>query len=307
MENWRRFVEEVEGEEQVEDGGELSKQLLALSVPDFVNRLNQNNREDMEALLMGLKDGSMDDDKIKIVPANVPVVQLKPTQNEVVWDKSIPFALERPKVFMEYYSSDGPFEVGPPGNDAIITLNGEYIMDGHHRWSSLYCVNPRASIATFDIQIKSVGPLEMLRLIQASILSAKQEIPSAKGGGTNLFGIPQEEIKGEVLKILTPELANQYVALGFLEGDGGDGGTDAAAEDGRSQKRTQAVAKKLIGIYKRNIKIMQSASKPVSGANKRDSMPQTDKVGDVAAGGAIPAGLAPLTKGVIDHEPPFKK
>jgi hypothetical protein len=310
MENWRRFVEEVEGEEQVEDGAEegRSEKLLGMNLSSFVAQMKKADRQDIVALMQGLEDGDLDDDKISISPGNVKIAGLIPTQNEVVWGKSVPFALERPKMFEKYYTSDGPFNVGPPNNNAIVTLNGKYIMDGHHRWSSLFCVNPNASMATFNITAADIDPLEMLNLMQASILKYSGGIPSAKGGGTNLFEIGKEGIATGVFKILkkNSHLAGQYKEMNFLS----SGGSAVEAAGVVSEGETlNAVAKQLIGIYTKNIAQMQANNKPVGGASARPSMPQTDNPdgSNVVAGGATPAALAPLTKGTIDHASPFKK
>jgi len=62
----------------------------------------------------------------------------------------------------------------------------------------------------------------------------------------------------------------------------------------------------LTSIIWPNIEVLKSESRPIENATPRPAMPQTDKVGPVAAGGKPPAALEPLVKGQINTEPPFK-
>ena len=64
---------------------------------------------------------------------DIPVVELKPTQNEVDIDKSLAWPMIRaPDNFISYANGNNQaFVVGEP----IVTYNGMYVIDGHHRWS----------------------------------------------------------------------------------------------------------------------------------------------------------------------------
>lgn len=305
MENWNKFLKE---QEEVSAGGVTSSQALRMSLPQFVQALQSNRKDVIKSLLAGAKDGKEGDDTVSIEPVTVKCGDLRPTQSEVVFKKSIPFVLERPEVFMTYFSSDGPFKVGPVGNDAIVVLNNKFILDGHHRWSSLFCVNPNAEMHAFNIKLP-VSPINALKLMQASIMAYAGDVPSNPGGGINLFTIDDNTLKQQVYKILDkkPELTPEYIRLGLLDGEGGFGGDPDDQAGGRSEKRKQEVAKRLLDIYGRNIDQMQTKNKPVSGATTREPMPQTDGVpgSKVTAGGDTPAALKPLEKGQIDFRSPF--
>ena len=225
VENFREFVKEEEVAQASADsksGGITAPDVFRQDLVQFVNSLNSNKEDIIKAVLSGLQDAAGEkDDRVKIIGTTVKCLNLRPTQNEVVFDKSVPFAVENPKVFMEYYNSNGPFKVGPPGNDAIITLNGKYILDGHHRWSSLYCVNPHASMYTFDLQTK-IDPKNALKLLQASIRAfTKKRLPSNKGGGINLFGIDESTLAQALAKLVTPAVAAGLIKAGFLRTDKG--------------------------------------------------------------------------------------
>lgn len=306
FESWRRYLKEEQDTSSIID-------FLNLPLGSFVEKMNSAQKDTLNNIFAGLKDGSGKDDMVSIKETTVKASALRPTQSEVVFSKSIPFALQRPKMFMKYRTSDGPFQVGPPNNNAIVTFKGKFILDGHHRWSSLYCVNPNASLATFDISAP-VSPLNALKLMQASIKKyiGANDIPSNEGGGVNLFTIDQDTLFKQVEKYMTPQLAQQYISLGLLKS------LDEDIETGRRQRRMQnpdreqtgqlkSVIQTLQGIYLQNINQMQTNNKPVSGATPRPAMPQTDSPAgsNVKAGGGTPAALEPLEKGMIDFRSPF--
>ena len=308
FENWRRFINEEQEVQYLSD-------IINLPLSSFVQKMNSMQKETLKNIFSGLKDGAQEEDMVIIKQTTVKASALRPTQSEVVFGKSIPFALQRPEMFMEYYTKDGPFKVGPPNNNAIVTFKGKFILDGHHRWSSLYCVNPDASLATFDISAP-VSPLTALKLMQASIKNyiGKKKIPSNKGGGVNLFTIDQETLFAEVERYVTPQLAQQYINLGLMDSLNED------IETGREQRRIQnpdreevgqlaSVVQTLQGIYLENVTRMQTKNKPVSGATPRPPMPQTDSPAgsNVKVGGGTPAALKPLEKGMIDFRSPFAK
>ena len=307
LENWNKFINEQEQTANPPSaGGVNSHELLKMSLPQFVQVMQSNRKDLVRVVLSGQLDGDRDDDAVSIDPVTVKCSDLRPTQSEVVFSKSIPFALQRPKIFMEYFKSDGPFKVGPPGNDAIVVLNGKFVLDGHHRWSSLYCVNPSAEMYAFNINLP-VGPANALKLIQASIKAYAGEVPSNKGGGVNLFTIDENTLKQHVYKLVTPELASQYIQLGLIGQGGNLGARGGEVEGGREDKRVNAVAQRLLQIYTTNVGKMQSSNRPIKGASSREPMPQTDSPAGskVSAGGDTPAALKPLEKGQVDFRSPF--
>lgn len=321
MENWRGFITEEEppAEEAEQDetasedvpesnqaaAGVSAEQLMGMNLASFIQQAQSSDGQ--KAILDGLNDGAEDDDKFEIVPTAIPVKNLRPTQSEVVLSKSVPFNLfNKPKQFLEFRSSNGPFAVGPPGNDAIITFNGEYVIDGHHRWSSLYCVNPNSSIQAFDIRKPGEQAQDVLKAVQAAILSKKGSIPQNKGGGINLFTIDAGTFK----KWLIASFKKRPEALRFFEKAIKSGalnekkGKRGARGSGKLRKN---VISKLYNILWSNIESLQQNNKPIDGATERPMMPQADKVGKIGHSSGIPAALEPLQKGVINTEKPFTK
>ena len=124
MENWRRFINE----------DVTPRDLYKLDLNTFVTQIQTNKEEVLKALAAGLDDAAgAIDDQVVITTGDVVCRTLRPTQAEVVMKKSLDFTLTNPAVAITYLSSNGPFKVGPRGNDAIIVLNNKYVLDGHHR------------------------------------------------------------------------------------------------------------------------------------------------------------------------------
>lgn len=326
MEGWRKFllneapVVPAAAAPVAQDKNILPQELKIVSSSDLTNwvkTLNSNKTDVLNTLFAGLKDANPKDDAVKIISGvPLPCSALIPTQSEVVLQNSLEFPLKNPADFAKYRRSNGPFKVGKPGNDAIVVLNNKYIIDGHHRWSSLYCVNPEAKIIAFNIQV-SLSPKTVLKLVQASIkasLPAGTPMPTNPGGGVNLFTISDNQILAYIKEIVTPALAEQFVqarAVPVVRA----AGTAAKPSPNTQQQVAEAadtstsyVVNSLYRIIKPNIDLMKNNNKPISGATPRPVMPQLDAVpgSTVTAGGSTPKALLPLEQGVINFKPPYK-
>ena len=326
MEGWRGFINEEEppakapgqdesASEDVPDSklaaaGVTAEQLMGMELPSFIQAVQSSDGQ--KAILDGLNDGNEDDDKFEIVPTAIPVKNLRPTQNEVVLEKSIPFNLfNQPKQFLKFRASNGPFAVGKKGvNDAIITFNGEFIIDGHHRWSSLYCVNPNASIEAFDIRKSGQGNEEdakdVLKAVQAAILQDQGSIPNAQGGGINLFTIDGGTFKKWLIAKFKDDPGALKTFAGWMRKGILKEKADQPAARGSGKVRKEVI-NTIYNIIWPNIESLQQNSTPISGATERPSMPQADRVGKISHGAGIPAAVASLQKGIINTEKPFSK
>jgi len=282
-----------------------AEQLMGLDLPSFIKSVNSNKKAALEALMSGLNDGAdPSDDQVGVEQVELVCRSLRPTQNEVVVDKSLKFTLENPSAFLGYLQSNGPFKVGPPNNNAIITFNGKYVIDGHHRWSSLYCVNPNAKITAYNIVKPNLDPSSMLKALQAAIFANLQQIPQNKGGGVNLFTASDREIENYITSVLAanPASIEAFKALPTPQ----NLAMREQAQQGFDQMAVAMATRAIAGIVVPNVKILQSESQPIQGATTRPSMPQADQVGPVAADAGTPKAIQPLEQGQVDIVPPFK-
>ena len=117
---------------------------------------------------------------------SIPVSKLYPTQQDIGLQNSLDFAITQ-KDAQQYFGTEAKMILSP-----ILTYKGQYIIDGHHRWSQLYMLNDKAKIVAYDIKqvdgIKS-GDVkkeieEVLKRLQVAIGGFFGKIGTANGKGT---------------------------------------------------------------------------------------------------------------------------
>jgi len=289
------------------------ERLLNTKYEVFVKYLGKNI-SDPKVLAMidaGQKDGDPSDDRFAFQQGSIAVQQLRPTQMEVDIDKSLKFPMSiKPTEFIKFLTQDGPFTLKGP----IVTYNGKYVIDGHHRWSSLYSCNKDAIITNIDMQIQGLEPLDALKAVQAAIGTEVGRIPMQSVKGSNLFKMNQGDIKSWIEQTISADggaeaplvqlILKSPAALAKIKAAAGKGAEATPSPEGQvmseqGQMQQAMEVKAIISEYLpayiwSNISKLQQASQPVSGAPKRDFMPQTDDVN----------WTEPLAAGDIDIVPP---
>ena len=247
----------------------LSKQK---SLADYVDVLNKMLKdEDAKNVLIKAFIEGQDNPAYKFdaKQKNIPVTQLHPTQSEIDVDKSLGYPFKGPKeaeACMKMFFKD-PIVVMP---FPLITFEGKYIIDGHHRWSQVFAFNPDAKMDCFDITIKGgkVDEQEMLKITQGFIAAkraedGKGEIPANHVDGPNLFEMSAKEIKDKVVKEYCGkeggEEVNQIIC--------------SASKQDTTEELADYLCDNLLELQKEN----RAYSKK---GNPRGVMPQTDRGGD---------------------------
>lgn len=219
----------------------------------FVAQLGSNAQDSkVQALLKkGTEDGKPADEVITLKDTAIAVQDLKPTQNEIALDKSLTFPLTN-ATSAEDCLKGGIVAIA---GKRIVTAKGQYIIDGHHRWSQLYAMNKDASIAVTDMDSKAVSkPIDFLKVTQLAIAADLGNVPTATAKGSkNLITIGEADLKKHVIDTITDAVLEVFKK--YKKGD-----------------TKEAVADYIWS----NVLQMQKTSKPVAGAPKRDVMPQTD-------------------------------
>lgn len=278
----RSLVEAVFGKRALtEETGDLNKFRVkgGTKYEEFVSTLGSNASDPKVKAFIGAGklDNDENDDKFNFTGKDIAVVDLIPTQNEIDIDKSLSFPMKDPAKFIEYIKGDGK-TFAPNGK--IVTYNGKYIIDGHHRWSQVYACNKNAKISAVDIEIDGLSPLEVLKAVQAAIALQKGSVPTQTVNGTNLL-----EVDFNTLKT-------------WVDSNAKDAFVAAFKEDQEVMKKLGNPSDVKEGIFKyiaSNVKEMRKTSQPVDGAPKRDFMPQTDNID----------WIEPLKSGQIDVKEPF--
>ena len=264
------------------------------STQNFVQYLGANIQNPKTRALIGAglaaSDGDPSDDVFGFQEGPIAVAKLIPTQNEIDINKSLAYPLVKdPSEFVSKASSNGPFTVVEP----IVTFNGRYVIDGHHRWSAVYACNKNASIDAINITMEGIDALDALKAVQMAIGLQAKKVPMQSVEGTNLLKIDQNALTGWITKNVPNATYEAIVADPQVK--------KLITNYAKTQEVTEItsmglalVRTGLINYIWSNVASMRKTSQPVKGAGPRDFMPQTGGV----------KWKEPLAKGQVDIKPP---
>ena len=151
------------------------------------NSTPRNNTQLRQALLKEFQE--MGGEGVKVTKDSVSVRNLFPTQNEIGADDSLGFLFSHPNLVkgnVDMAFSGQPVEI----NHTPIIVYGNYIIDGHHRWSQVFLLNPNASMTAYKIQGGPGSAEKMLALTQVTIGDMalnNGKIPSSSKSGINIL------------------------------------------------------------------------------------------------------------------------
>lgn len=199
----------------------ISKSLKDAGLVEYVANVNDMMSDDKGRLALELVAGMLPDDKLKklglknvtfkfVSNKAMPVSYLQPTQNDI----SLQDSLEKPVAneFNCMYDliKGQSVKLSVP----IITCNGKFIIDGHHRWLQAACVNPDATMETLDLQIDSDVPgidftdtEDILKITQSLIMSialksGKTKLPSSDSKSLeNLYALSAQQLFDKIINL----------------------------------------------------------------------------------------------------------
>ncbi len=242
---------------------------------EFVNKLGQLAQDPkVQAFLKsGKADGDQTDDKFTATSKAIPVKELRPTQNEIDVDGSLKWPLTKPDSLKNCLQK-GPITIKAP----VVTYNGEFIIDGHHRWSQLYAMNKEGQINCVDLTGPKMDPIQVLKVVQLAIAADLGKVPVATVKGNNLLKLDGKQVAEYVKKTITGDCVKVFntmrsAALGKLD--------------------PNSIAGKVIVP---NVMEMKKTSQPAPGAPKRDVMPQTDDATNA---------MSMIAKGAVNYNDPY--
>lgn len=160
---------------------ELYDQLIAnlqkSNLANAVEMLELVSADPKLSLLLrhGFSGGSAEDATINVNIESqvVPVAKMRPTQKEIGTDGSLKNILTgtHPKgtvEFADYFNGDSVASM--PGPFVYQNNDEYYIIDGHHRWSQTYCLNPKTGLKCQVLTSNTLlTPEEVLKNFQAAI------------------------------------------------------------------------------------------------------------------------------------------
>ena len=231
----------------IEDKGKnIVKSILKKDYKQFVAALGKHIKDPKVVAAIESLSDKLPVNTAKMTPK---CSDLRPTQNEVVLDNSLSYPMKDPA------SAEANLKGGvvAPGGRSIVTGGGgKFIIDGHHRWSQVFCLNPDAQIQAVDLG-QITDPTDALKATQLGIAAQLGKVPIAKGGGINLFSIDEDTLKKYVIeKIQDPvvEVFKKY-------------------EKGNTKEE-------IANYIWTNVKKLKQNNKPLDPKPNREKMPQTD-------------------------------
>lgn len=275
--NWL-FEQEEAAAAPAGDAIEKAKDIVSTKkVADVVKKLDSADKATVDVLKKGLEDNDPDDDKVA-TQENVPrpCSSLYPTQNEISLMKSVGYPLSSFKSLQNIGTGD------PVGKGQGIIVSGQFIIDGHHRWSSIAAIaGPSGKVLVKDVALPGATADE--KLVKAQIAIAAKvgtPLPKAPGSGEpdNILGSDAAAITGMInsnlgrptetgAPMLNPEYLTQVLASSEGKTYFGLKGTETP-----EQAKQMIISKVAENLSKLN--------KPQGEAPARVDMPQFDpKVG----------------------------
>jgi hypothetical protein len=223
-------------------------QIFDLPLNVFVEKFKKIASEPkvQSVIRAGLTDGLPSDEITRFSSKNISAEELIPTQSEIGVEESMVSILNN-----NYGNLDSILDGVAKFNSPIVTLNGKYIIDGHHRWSQAYLANPEVKIPSYDMK-STIEPLQALKAVHIAIAADTKELPLSSAKGINLYQMKRQDVLKYVKNFLTESSLRLY------------------SEHGHGKKPIE-VAEYLW----KNVQSMQKNNRPISGAPKRTSMPQT--------------------------------
>lgn len=194
----------------------------------------------------GFGDGELADVHMSSTATAISVKQLLPSQSEIGLDNSLKFPLKQD--CSVYFNS--PVTIVAP----IVTYRKTFIIDGHHRWSQLYMINPKATISSINFNYSQESPYRALRNFQGAVAVAQKEVPKQYSRVNNVYDMSEDEIRGYVESNITDVCWRSLVKQGVCED------RDTA-----------------IDYIVDNAMQLKYDNPPFANAPEREYMPQTDK------------------------------
>lgn len=263
-------ADEIKVADDVNDNPEnlddMRSELKQLDMEELIKFLKNMTDKQKQVLKTGFGAGK-NSNNVRCNKKAISCSILIPTQNEIDIDNSLAYPLKKDQSSIPEIMEGGPISIA--GQPIIVYEYGDryYIIDGHHRWSQCYLLNPNCKINAIvfsevpkDRSGNKQKPLDVLRDFQGAIASTGKVTTQNVEKGNNVFDKSPKEIENWVKKNATEDAVKAMVDTGYVRD------LDSMAE-----------------WIKDNSVRMQKKNQPVSGAPSRSLMPQTDKKSIAAA------------------------
>lgn len=282
-ENWRQFLKE-----ETQQLGELGPAATAFvknadaPLPQYVAMLKKVAADPEFQALAGAGQtdkGGPGDEALSVDEGGAaPAANLRPTQKDIGFFNSLKDQVTNPPWKpVDAVLFDSPIVMGnPPG--PVLTYNGKWILDGHHRWSQVMMTNPAGNMAIANLSGPALsGPEEALKATQLAIAVQSDAVKTKPLGGPDLMQASPEQVGKYVMQNITDEVLQLLVKAGKIK-----------APDKKAAAQ----------MYMQNLERIQSV---MGKFDREQSMPQADHTGGKGTQGKVNQALA---KGMINFKDP---
>ena len=152
------------------------KDLISGGYEEFVKKLKDNAKDPKVQAIMNLgkNDGIDTDEVVKVEDAvSYSCKDLIPTQSQIGLADSLAWlAKNKPEGAAALIKGN----TSTFNENRILTANGKYILDGHHRWSQVFLFNPEAKIPAVNLVIPGFDEKQLLKIIQLAIAATYKDV-----------------------------------------------------------------------------------------------------------------------------------
>ncbi len=144
----------------------------------------------------GLSDTNLDDEDFTVTSVSPLVTALTPTQMEIGFDNSLNDLIkatynmdDQLRELDHILNGSNVMLKAKTGKVPVVIFNGKYIIDGHHRWSKIYCANKNATVACLNFTSPGLknNPSMALKAFHLAIAKMIGDSPTEDKSGANLL------------------------------------------------------------------------------------------------------------------------
>lgn len=236
---WESFVKDITDKVLLQEDQSYAKKFadpdLQQWIKDMVKAYDASDVVQIRALLdsdigksqkagaflrSGKSDGDKDDDVIEIQETTMKAKDLKPSQGFIDCNQSVAFPLCKVKSgIVKCYNEKSGHTAGD-----LLSVAGDVILDGHHRWSSVLAQNPDTMINVrnfvFPSSVTDNQKLAVMQVAIGSIRKPGQKLPS-KGGSAadDILGRPASSTETTIAGLVGEPAQDAFLKGQILMGN----------------------------------------------------------------------------------------
>ncbi len=159
----------------------------------------------------GLSDTNLDDEDFTVTSVSPLVTELTPTQMEIGFGNSLNDLItatynmdDQLRELDHILNGSNVMLKAKTGKVPVVIFNGKYIIDGHHRWSKIYCANKNATVACLNFTSPGLknNPSMALKSFHLAIAKMIGDSPTEDKSGANLLNSGGITVYKHVYEIL---------------------------------------------------------------------------------------------------------